>query len=96
MFPMLASLVIYRGRQGLKTLRTAVVTANANTLDPRGVEQGMVPGLTDDLHCHLWVFTPAASGPNAQTGGFGEFDVPYGGQEPGELPPGHWCWPADL
>jgi hypothetical protein len=91
--PTLGRIIHYRGRQGLHTMRAAIVTATVDTLDPRGVEAGQVPALTDESHVHLWVFTPAASGINAGTGGFPEFNVPQGLPGDGEIPPGSWCWP---
>lgn len=99
MKPTLGRIVHYRGKQGLHAMRAAIVTATVDTLDSRGVEAGQVPPLSSDQHVHLWVFTPAAAGVNAGTGGFPEFDVPRGepdGAEPGTagtIPPGTWCWP---
>lgn len=93
MKPRLGQIVLYRGKHGLQTMRAAIVTATAASLDQRGVDAGHVPPLTDDWHVHLWVWTPAASGPNEATGGFAEFDVAPG--EPGAdglIPPGTWCW----
>lgn len=84
----LADVVLYRGKQGLLAPRCAIVTATVESLDPRGVDSGEVPAITDDDHAHLWVFTPG------EKGGFAEFDVPFGGAESvGEIPPGAWCWP---
>ncbi|MFC9973528.1 hypothetical protein ACFVH6_21805 [Spirillospora sp. NPDC127200] len=86
--PTLGRIVHYRGKQGNQAMRAAIVSADTRSLDPRGVESGDVPAITDEQHAHLWVFTPGASG------GFPEFDVPPG--EPGEdglIPPGTWCWP---
>lgn len=97
--PTLGRIVHYRGKQGLLAPRAAIVTATVDSLDPRGVEAGQVPALSSDEHVHLWVYTPAASGPNAATGGFPEFDVPRGAPAEGEeatagtIPPGSWCWP---
>lgn len=96
--PTLAGIVHYRGKYGLQAPRAAVVTATLDTLDPRGVEAGHVPPLDSDQHVHLWVWTPAVSGPNAATGGFPEFNVPRGEAADGEeatagtIPPGTWCW----
>jgi hypothetical protein len=91
--PTTGRILRYRGNQGHLALRAAIVTADVDTLDPRGVESGAVPALDSDEHVHLWVFTP---GP---TGGFAEYNVPKGesadGEEatPGTIPPGTWCWP---
>lgn len=85
--PSLTRAVIYRGKHGLQTPRAAVVTCDLASLDPRGVEAGAIPALDDEMHVHLWVYTPAVSGPNAAAGGFPEFNVPYG------TGPGEWSWP---
>lgn len=79
--PSLGRILHYRGRLGLKAMRAAVVTADVNSLDPRGVEQGVIPALDSPMHVHLWVFTPGESG------GFTEYNVPYGDG------PGMWSWP---
>ena len=85
--PELPGLVRYRGKLGLQTMRTAVVTATMETLDPRGVERGDVPGLDSSNHVHLWVYTPA----DRPGGGFPEFNVPYAEpDESGTIPPGTW------
>lgn len=86
----LGRIVHYRGNRGLQTMRAAIVTATVDTLDPRGVDAGDVPPLTDDEHVHLWVYTPSAAG------GFPEFNVPHGhGDEAGgDIPPGSWTWPT--
>lgn len=88
--PSTCCIVRYRGNRGLNAVRAAIVTADVHTLDPGGVAAGAVPALDSPMHVHLWVFTPAATGPNAATGGFPEFNVPYGDG------PGEWCewsWP---
>lgn len=93
MKPTTGRILRYRGKQGLLAMRAAIVTADVDTLDPRGVESGDIPGLDSDEHVHLWVFTPG------EKGGFTEYNVPKGeaagGQEPtgGTIPPGTWCWP---
>lgn len=79
--PSLGRIVHYRGKQGFNALRAAVVTADARSLDPRGVEAGVIPALTDEQHVHLWVFTPG------EAGGFTEYNV-----GPGDGP-GEWHWP---
>lgn|SRR5512142_982103 len=93
--PALGDVVLYRGRQGVLAPRCAVVTATTESLDPGNVAAGAVPGLADEQHVHLWVFTPGASG------GFAEFDVPRAdvdvpgraALDVGEIAPGSWCWP---
>lgn len=84
--PTIGRIVHYRGRQGLQTLRPAIVTADVATLDPRGVQAGQVPALSSDTHVHLWVFTPG------EWGGFAEFDVPQ--DETDACRPGMWQWPT--
>lgn len=79
--PTTGRIVRYRGKRGFFASRAAIVTADLNTLDPRGVESGAVPALNDDMHVHLWVFTPS------EIGGFAEFNVTYGDE------PGQWSWP---
>lgn len=85
---LLATVVLYRGKQGLQTMRAAVVTADATSLDPRGVEAGLVQPLDSPTHVHLWVYTPAA----VPGGGFPEFNIPLGEPDAdGQIPPGTWC-----
>ena len=91
MTPTLGRIVHYRGREGLHAMRAAIVTADINSLDQRGVGAGKIQALTDDTHVHLWVFTPSMAG------GFAEFNVAEG--EPGEdglIPPGTWTWPPRI
>lgn len=86
--PSQGRIVHYRGREGLQAMRPAIVTCDAASLDPRGVESGNVPALDSDQHVHLWVFTPST------LGGFAEFNVPFGESgDDGQIPPGTWCWP---
>lgn len=93
-FPTLGRIVHYRAKYGRQTMRAAVVTATASTLDPDGVDAGDVPALDSGLHVHLWVFTPAQTGPNAAAGGFAEFNIGPGAVGPdGEIEPGTWRWP---
>lgn len=79
--PSLCRSVIYRGKQGNHARRAAVVIADVDSLDPRGVESGAVPPLSSPMHVHLHVFTPSVQG------GWTEYDVP-----PGDGP-GEWSWP---
>ncbi|MEU4589986.1 hypothetical protein [Micromonospora aurantiaca (nom. illeg.)] len=81
MRPTTGRIVRYRGKQGLNAVRAAIVTADVDTLDPRGVAAGEVPPLDSDQHVHLWVFTPG------EKGGFAEFNVAPGDD------PGQWSWP---
>lgn len=82
--PSLGRIVHYRGKSGHHAVRAAIVSADVDSLDPRGVESGAVPALESPMHVHLHVFTP---GPN---GGFPEFNVPYGTE------PGKWSWPPRI
>lgn len=86
MKPTLGRIVHYRGKIGYNAMRAAIVTADVNSLDPRGVEAGVIPALDSDEHVHLWVFTPGESG------GFTEYNVPPGEAGDG-IPPGTWMWP---
>lgn len=86
--PTIGRIVHYRGKQGLNTLRPAIITATEDTLDQRGVDGGNVPAL-DEGRVHLWVFTPSVAGP----GGFAEFNVPFSEESGDDLAPGSWCWP---
>ncbi|MGW4639563.1 hypothetical protein ACWEN6_13595 [Sphaerisporangium sp. NPDC004334] len=81
--PTTGAIVRYIGREGLCTVRAAIVTADVHTLDPRGVEAGALPGLDSEAHAHLWVFTPG----NVR-GGFPEYNVAPG------TTPGTWHWPV--
>jgi len=81
MKPTTGRILRYRGKQGFNAIRAAIVTADVETLDPRGVEAGAIPSLDSDEHVHLWVFTPGAAG------GFHEYNV-----GPGDGP-GQWLWP---
>ena len=82
----LGRIVHYRGREGLRTLRAAVITANTATLDPRGVTAGTVEALDSPQHVHLHVFTPGRVG-------FPETNIPYGPGRDGTPEPGCWAWP---
>lgn len=84
--PALGRIVHYRGREGLKTVRAAVITATVDTLDPRGVAAGTVDGLDSPQHVHLHVFTPGRDG-------FPETNVPYSPGRGGTPEPGCWAWP---
>lgn len=87
MKPTLGRIVHYRGKLGFYAMRAAIVTCDVKSLDPRGVEQGVIPVLDSDQHVHLWVFTPGESG------GFTEYNVAPGELVDGQIPPGTWCWP---
>ncbi len=80
--PTLGRIVIYRGKEGLQARRAAIVSATVDSLDPRGVQLESVPGLDSDLHVHLFVLTPSASG------FFVEYNIGPGDE------PGQWSWPA--
>ncbi|MCD0446447.1 hypothetical protein LO763_22790 [Glycomyces sp. A-F 0318] len=82
----LGRIVHYRGREGLQTLRAAIITATSRTLDPRGVDAGTVEALDSPQHVHLQVFTPGRDG-------FAETNVPYGPGSDGAPGPGCWAWP---
>lgn len=79
--PSLTRSVIYRGKQGFNAPRAAIVIGTVDSLDPRGVEAGAVPALTDEMHVHLHVFTPS------DQQGWTEYNVPHGNG------PGEWSWP---
>lgn len=81
MKPTTGHILRYRGKHGFNAVRAAIVTADVETLDPRGVESGAIPALDSDDHVHLWVFTPG------EAGGFTEYNV-----APGDGP-GQWSWP---
>lgn len=81
MKPGLGQIVVYRARTREYVL-PAIVTANVETLDRRGVIRGHVPDITGEDHVHL----------NVQTCGeqlaYQEHDVPYS-RDP---IPGTWAW----
>jgi hypothetical protein len=79
--PTTGRILRYRGNIGYNAVRAAIVTADVETLDSRGVEAGDIPGLDSDEHVHLWVFTPG------EGGGFTEYNVAQGNG------PGQWSWP---
>lgn len=86
--PTLGSIVHYRGKEGVQALRAATVSCTVNELDPQNVIEGNISDLDDEMHVHLFVFTPGARG------FFVEFNVPHGEvQSDGKIPPGTWCWP---
>lgn len=78
--PTTGRIVRYRGKSGFHAVRAAIVVADVNTLDPRGVETGVVEPLDSPEHVHLWVFGPG-------TAGFSENNI-----GPGDGP-GQWSWP---
>lgn len=77
--PTIGRVVHYRGKIGLNALRPAMVVCDVNTLDPRGVAAGAIPGLDDEMHVHLRVFGPGDE--------FTEYNVGPG------TGPGEWSWP---
>lgn len=79
--PTTGRILRYVGKQGFNAIRAAIVMADVHTLDPRGVESGVIPALDSDMHVHLWVFTPGESG------GFTEYNIGPGTE------PGQWSWP---
>lgn len=88
MKPTLGRIVHYRGKFGLNAMRAAIVCCDVNSLDPRGVESGDIPGLDSDMHVHLTVFTPG------EQCAFTEYNVPFGGDlTDGPIEPGTWAWP---
>jgi hypothetical protein len=78
--PTVGRVVHYRAKTRGYTL-PAIVTATADSLDPKGVELGHVPALSSATHVHLHVMTPGAQ---VQ---YQEFDVTQGDG------PGTWNWP---
>lgn len=87
MKPTIGRIVHYRGNRGYNALRPAMVVVDSATLDPRGVEDGVIDPLDSDEHVHLWVFS---ADPN---GGFVEFNVGRTQASDGEIEPGTWDWP---
>lgn len=83
--PRLTDFVLYRGRAGLKTVRTAIVAATLESLSREGVAAGKIPDLDDNMMLHLFVVTPS------DMRGFTEYMVKYDMH----LAPGTWCWPHD-
>lgn len=86
--PTLGRTVHYRGKEGVQTLRAAIVSCTLEELDQQNVLDGNISDLDDEMHVHLHVITPGARGH------FEEFNVAHGTpQEDGKIPPGTWCWP---
>lgn len=86
--PTLGRTVHYRGKEGVKALRAAIVSCTVEELDQQNVLDGHISDLDDEMHVHLHVITPGARGH------FEEFNVPFGEpQTDGKIPPGTWCWP---
>jgi hypothetical protein len=56
-YTMLSNSVLYRGSLGLHAVRAAIVVADTHSLEPAGVEAGVVPPLDSPEHVHLWVYT---------------------------------------
>jgi hypothetical protein len=69
--PTIGRIVIYRSRTGDYDV-PAIVTATVDTLNPKGVELGHVPALTDDTHVHLTVLTPGTPGMRRDAADFKE------------------------
>lgn len=102
--PTIGRIVHYRSRTGQYTV-PAIVTCTVDTINPKGVEAGHLPDLTDAMHVHLTVFTPGRPGLRASAddflepsehpvsenvaGCYQEWDIDY--DENGE--PGTWMWP---
>lgn len=99
MSPSIGRIVIYRSRTGDYDC-PAIVTATAETLNPKGVELGHIPALSSDEHIHLTVFTAGKPGLRRGAGDFKvesehgrsenvagcyqEWDIPH--CEPPEIP----------
>ena len=98
--------VTYRSRTGDYDL-PAIVTATTETLNPKGVEAGHIPSLTDATSVHLTCFTAGKPGEGADelkvssknvAGCYQEWDIPLAGSVRGstrsmEPRPGTWRWP---
>lgn len=67
--PRLGQVVLYRSRTGTYDV-PAMVTCNVDSLNPRGVAAGGLPGLTGLSHVHLAVFTPGIPGRRIPTTDF--------------------------
>lgn len=61
MTPQLGTIVIYRSRTGDYDV-PAIVTANTESLDAKGVEAGHIPALSSYDRVHLTVFTAGKPG----------------------------------
>ncbi len=61
MKPTIGRIVIYRSRTGDYDM-PAIITATAETLNPKGVELGHIPPLSSDGHVHLTCFTAGKPG----------------------------------
>jgi hypothetical protein len=81
MRPRLGETVVYRARTRDYEL-PAIVTANVDTLDRRGVVRGDVPDITGEENVHLHVLTCG------EQGSYQEHDIPYSR----ERCPGTWSW----
>lgn len=100
-------MVIYRSRTGDYDC-PAVVTATTGTLNPKGVELGHVPALSDPSNVHLTVLTPGKPGMRRGAedfksesehgrsenvaGTYQEWDIPQA-KSGLEPEPGTWRWP---
>jgi hypothetical protein len=105
MKPTIGRIVIYRSRTGDYDV-PAMIVGTVDTLNPKNVEAGYLPGLSSDEHVHLVVFTPGPPGKRAAaadfktesehgrsenvSGTYQEWDIPRTVVHPG---PGTWRWP---
>jgi hypothetical protein len=103
--PTLGRIVIYRSRTGDYDV-PAIVNCTVESINPKGVEAGHVPPLTDFANVHLTVFSPGKPGlrkgaedfkvtsdhPVSEnvSGCYQEWDIPFDS----EGGPGTWRWPA--
>lgn len=69
MKPTIGRIVIFRSRTGDYDV-PAMVTATKETLNPRNVEAGHIPGVSSETNVHLTVFTPGPPGKRADAADF--------------------------
>lgn len=105
--PTIGRIVIYRSRTGDYDV-PAIITATLDSLNPKGVELGHVPPITDSHGVHLTVFTPGKPGMRREaedfkvesphgrgenvSGCYQEWDIPFTDEDE-EIEPGTWRWP---
>lgn len=65
--PTTGRIVRYRGKQGLHTVRAAIVTADVDTLDPEGARMGAVPRWTVTSTCTCRCSRPALRAPSTSS-----------------------------